>query len=79
MTLFEQAEAQKSRALEVFENELRKLGQERRRLEDATADVRADLVRIARAAHAAGMPERRIAKATQVTPAAAHKWLVGEK
>jgi hypothetical protein len=74
-TLFEQADERKARHLEVFEAELRKLGAERRRLEDEASAVRADIVRIARAAAAAGLTERRIAKAVGVTPAAAHKWL----
>ena len=76
MTTFEEAAERKARSLEVFEAELRKLGAERRRLDDAAAEVRSDIVRIARAASAAGLTERRIAKATGVTPAAAHKWLV---
>ncbi len=74
-SLFEKADERKARSLEVFEAELRKLGAERRRLADESAVVHADIVRIARAAAAAGLTERRIAKSVGVTPAAAHKWL----
>jgi hypothetical protein len=42
------------------------------------AEVRGDLKRIARAAHAAGMTERDIAKATGRSGPAVHAWLHAE-
>jgi hypothetical protein len=68
-------EVAKYRALETFANRLRILSAERRGAEDALASIRADIVRVARAAHVAGMTERAIARAAQVTPPAAHKWV----
>jgi DNA-binding transcriptional regulator LsrR (DeoR family) len=43
--------------------------------EETLANKRADLKRIARAAHAAGMTERQIAKAAGRSGPAVHAWL----